>query len=123
LDLENNETIDISTEGQAQVQKTILILVGLLIIILFVWLFCVAFKKCKKFRLGKKSGLVLEDKDDLTELKDFIRRHKRVTQKDIRKEFPMSEAKISLMLSDLESQDKVRKIKKGRGNIVVWNDK
>jgi uncharacterized membrane protein len=35
----------------------------------------------------------------------------------------MSEAKISLMLTDLESQGKIRKIKKGRGNVVVWQEK
>ncbi|MBI2136250.1 hypothetical protein HYU06_04205 [Candidatus Woesearchaeota archaeon] len=43
----------------------------------------------------------------------------RTTQKDIRKSFPSSEAKISLILTDLEAQGKIRKIKKGRGNVVV----
>ncbi len=43
----------------------------------------------------------------------------RVTQKDIRKRFPASEAKISLMLSELEHDGVVRKLKKGRGNIVL----
>lgn len=43
----------------------------------------------------------------------------RTTQKDIRKNFPSSEAKISLILTDLEAQGKIRKIKKGRGNVVV----
>lgn len=45
--------------------------------------------------------------------------HGRMTQKNIRKQFPLSEAKISLMLAELESLGKVKKIKKGRGNIVV----
>ncbi|HLC84227.1 MAG TPA: hypothetical protein VJH22_00355 [Candidatus Nanoarchaeia archaeon] len=43
----------------------------------------------------------------------------RITQKDLRKELPYSEAKVSLMLDELESQDKVKRIKKGRGNIIV----
>ncbi|MBS3106435.1 hypothetical protein J4419_02115 [Candidatus Woesearchaeota archaeon] len=43
----------------------------------------------------------------------------RATQKDIRKRLPLSEAKVSLMISELEAKGKVQKIKKGRGNIVV----
>ena len=43
----------------------------------------------------------------------------RATQKDIRKEIPLSEAKISLMLSELEHKGFIEKIKKGRGNIIV----
>jgi uncharacterized membrane protein len=43
----------------------------------------------------------------------------RATQRDIRKRLPLSEAKVSLMISELEAKGKVEKIKKGRGNIVV----
>jgi uncharacterized membrane protein len=43
----------------------------------------------------------------------------RVTQTELRKKLPYSEAKISLMLSDLESRGIIRKIKKGRGNIII----
>ncbi|HLD88847.1 MAG TPA: hypothetical protein VI894_01435 [Candidatus Nanoarchaeia archaeon] len=43
----------------------------------------------------------------------------RTTQKDIRKEIPLSEAKISLVLSDLEAKKLIKKIKKGRGNIII----
>ncbi len=43
----------------------------------------------------------------------------RATQKDIRKMLGLSEAKVSLLLADLESQQVVRKIKRGRSNIVV----
>ena len=64
-----------------------------------------------------------EEPDELDKVLAFIKAHKRVTQKDIRKEFPLSEAKISLIITDLESQGKVRKIKKGRGNIVIYNEK
>ena len=45
----------------------------------------------------------------------------RTTQKDIRKKIPLSEAKISLMISDLESQGILKRIKKGRGNIIIFN--
>ncbi len=41
------------------------------------------------------------------------------TQKEIRKRFPLSEAKISLMISELEAEGHIEKIKKGRGNIIL----
>jgi len=43
----------------------------------------------------------------------------RATQKDIRKRLGLSEAKISLMVAELESKGIVKKIKKGRGNIII----
>ncbi len=43
----------------------------------------------------------------------------RTTQKDIRKQLPWSEGKVSLMISELESKGLIEKIKKGRGNIIV----
>jgi uncharacterized membrane protein len=48
-----------------------------------------------------------------------IRTHRRITQKEIRKEVPMSEAKISLVIAELEEKGIVQKIKKGRGNIIL----
>ncbi|MFH1916716.1 MAG: hypothetical protein ABIJ21_05605 [Nanoarchaeota archaeon] len=50
----------------------------------------------------------------------FIKEHKHTTQKEIRKNFPHSEAKISLILTDLEAQGRIRKVKKGRGNVIVY---
>ncbi|MBU0461991.1 MAG: transcriptional regulator, partial [Nanoarchaeota archaeon] len=43
----------------------------------------------------------------------------RITQKELRKEIPLSEAKISLLISELEHKSKIEKIKKGRGNIII----
>lgn len=43
----------------------------------------------------------------------------RTTQKDLRKQIPLSEAKISLMIAELEHEGKIKKIKKGRGNIII----
>jgi uncharacterized membrane protein len=57
-------------------------------------------------------------------LVDFIKKEGgRTTQKDIRKQIPLSEAKISLMISELENDGIVKRIKKGRGNIIVLNKK
>ncbi|MBI5065812.1 hypothetical protein HZA97_06250 [Candidatus Woesearchaeota archaeon] len=43
----------------------------------------------------------------------------RTTQKDLRKQIPYSEAKISLVVAELEKEGKIKKIKKGRGNILI----
>lgn len=62
--------------------------------------------------------------DDLKKVMKLLRKNKgRITQKEIRKEFSLSEAKISLMIAELESLGKVKKIKKGRGNIIILKKK
>ncbi len=43
----------------------------------------------------------------------------RTTQKDIRKKIALSEGKISLIISDLENKGILKRIKKGRGNIII----
>jgi len=54
------------------------------------------------------------------EVVEFIKeKGGRTTQKEIRKHFPSSEAKISLVISELEHKKVIEKIKKGRGNIIV----
>jgi uncharacterized membrane protein len=50
----------------------------------------------------------------------LIREHSRITQKELRKMMPYSEAKISLIVAELEHDGRIRKIKKGRGNILVY---
>ncbi len=58
--------------------------------------------------------------DDLRELYAIIQRTGgRTTQKDLRKEIRYSEAKVSLMLDDLENRGYIKKIKKGRSNIII----
>ncbi len=43
----------------------------------------------------------------------------RLTQKELRKQVDYSEAKVSLDLDVLESQGLIKRIKKGRGNIII----
>ncbi len=58
--------------------------------------------------------------EDLRELYDLIlKKGGRTTQKEIRKDAKYGEAKVSLMLADLEDRGFVRKIKKGRSNIII----
>jgi uncharacterized membrane protein len=62
----------------------------------------------------------MELPDDLRELYDLIlKKGGLTTQKEIRKDAKYGEAKVSLMLADLEGRGLVKKIKKGRSNIII----
>lgn len=57
--------------------------------------------------------------EDLKQVLDVIKKEGgRTTQKELRKHIPLSEAKVSLMVAELEAKGKIEKIKKGRGNII-----
>ena len=63
---------------------------------------------------------IKKEEPDLEKLVEIIKKHGgRATQKQIRKEIPLSEAKVSLMISELEHNGIIKKIKKGRGNILI----
>lgn len=68
-----------------------------------------------------KSGIEdVKEEDEAEKYLGFIKRHGgRTTQKEIRKNFPVSEAKVSLIITELEHKGKVEKIRKGRDNIIV----
>ena len=62
--------------------------------------------------------------DELKNVLEIIKANGgRTTQKEIRKQIPLSEAKISLMVAELEHKGFIEKIKKGRGNIIVLKKK
>ncbi len=78
------------------------------------------FVKKKPKTKKEESDLKSETEEQLDSVIQFIKESgSRVTQKDIRKKFPSSEAKISLMLTELESKGAIKRIKKGRSNIVI----
>jgi len=57
---------------------------------------------------------------ELDEVLDIIKNYGgRITQKDLREKLPHSEAKVSLIVAELEHIGKIKKFKKGRGNILV----
>lgn len=58
-----------------------------------------------------------EDLQDLYAL--IMKKGGRVTQKELRGDMKCSEAKVSLMLDDLEDRGYIKKIKKGRSNIII----
>lgn len=43
----------------------------------------------------------------------------RMTQKELRRKLVHSEAKVSIVLAELEEEGRIKKIKKGRGNILI----
>lgn len=64
----------------------------------------------------------LEQQPDLAEkaLEIIKKNDGRITQKELRKEMLyLSEAKVSLIVTELEHKDKIEKIKKGRGNVII----
>ena len=78
-----------------------------------------SYEKAHTEEKGKK-----EDDPDLDKVVDVIKKEGgRATQKEIRKQIPLSEAKISLMIAELEHNGIIKKIKKGRGNIIVLENK
>ena len=85
----------------------------------------------KKRTTQKKETIKIEENieekyedNDLEQLIKIIKKEDgRTTQKDIRKQIPLSEAKISLMIAELEHKGIIEKIKKGRGNIIILKKK
>lgn len=60
--------------------------------------------------------------EDCRQVLAILEKHDgRITQLDLRKALPYSEAKVSLIVSDLENRGLVKKIKKGRGNVLILN--
>lgn len=67
-----------------------------------------------------QKGILSPNKTDIGALVELIKKEGgRISQKELRKQIPLSEAKISLMLTELEHKGIVEKIKKGRGNVVI----
>lgn len=109
--LEENdiEITDIFDEGK-NINSTLL--VWLIVLILLVILFFI-YKPRKK---EKEKGL----DEDLQKVLEIIKKQgNRTTQKEIRKSLGLSEAKVSLMITELESLGKIKRIKKGRGNVII----
>lgn len=124
-----NETLDVTDISDQFIQKTgvdrIIIAFAILVIAgAFGWVW---YQRREAKRTGASPRQETSNeaqkpvkKADLEEILAFIRKEGgRTTQKDLRKAIPYSEAKISLMIAELEAAGKVQKIKKGRGNILV----
>jgi uncharacterized membrane protein len=116
---------------------TVYLFIGVVVILSFIIILFIILKKSKheekeeaKAEISAESVAKKEEKpaeklaikvnkDDAEKILDYLSQQGgRLTQKDIRKQFPSSEAKISLIIAELESKGIIEKIKKGRGNII-----
>jgi len=90
-------------------------IIGVFVVIIVVLIF---------FLLRKKRTKIIKTESIESEL-DFVvkilkKAGGRITQKDLRDNFPnYSEAKVSLIVAEMEEKGLVEKIKKGRGNILI----
>tara|TARA_Y100000310_G_C20466650_1_gene707971 strand:+ start:78 stop:794 length:717 start_codon:yes stop_codon:yes gene_type:complete len=108
-------------------------LAGLILLILL-WRIVRVRKKwgsLRKFRRKHKAEAkktVAEHKEELAEEPGYIdealtiikKNDGRITQRKLRQEMlHLSEAKVSLILTELEHKGKIEKVKKGRGNVIL----
>lgn len=92
----------------------------LLWLVVFVALGFLVYKAARKPEQIVGREMVRALPEELAKVLEFIEKEGgRTTQKDIRRQFPYSEAKMSLMLDDLEERELIKRIKKGRGNVIV----
>jgi len=139
---ESDTGVSLNDISESSIKVGIIILIGfLLVLALFaIGLYLFIRTKAIKHELATKSDSHnIKHEDKHNEIKhqsidssekpldeyehkvlQLVKKEKRTTQKDLRKEIPLSEAKISLIITDLESKGKIRKIKKGRGNILIF---
>ncbi len=70
------------------------------------------------YKYRKLNHLVRDD--SMKKLLDILKRERRINQKDLVRIMRLSDAKISLMIAELEKEGIIKKIKKGRSNIVIY---
>ena len=130
---------DINLTGDIETNETdyinYIIIISAALIIISIIIFYILKKRSKSIsKTGEPAPLPPENKnlnnisdnlpDDLRELYDIIlKKGGRITQKDLRKEVIFGEAKVSLMIADLEDRGLIKKIKKGRSNIIIAENK
>ena len=70
-----------------------------------------------------KTDEIQLDRYALEVLNDLKRGGNRLTQKELRSMINIGEAKVSLVVSEMETYGLIKKIKKGRGNILILTEK
>jgi uncharacterized membrane protein len=131
---ETEEDLIIDEDQEAKTYAKWRYWVAGLIIILLLWRFGRMRKKYGPLRTFRKEMKVEhkktaeEHKEELAKepgyldnALEIIKKHDgRITQKQMRKEMlHLSEAKVSLILTELEHKGKIEKVKKGRGNVIL----
>ncbi len=80
-------------------------------------------KKEEKENEKIKTDEIQLDRYALEVLNDLKRGGNRLTQKELRSMINIGEAKVSLVVSEMETYGLIKKIKKGRGNILILTEK
>jgi len=124
IDIDVNGDIVETDKSKYKISVGTIILLALGFILIGLHYFRKRAQKKEQIKIEEeKTGEKYED-IDLEQLIKIIRQEGgRTTQKDIRKQIPLSEAKISLMIAELEHKGVIEKIKKGRGNIIILKRK
>lgn len=134
IDFSLTDDVSVSSESVKESNSFVIWVVIIAVVILIAVLFAVSYviskhkkehqseiKHIKEEISKKKSEKDSENFDEYTKkILQYIKHEKQTTQKEVRKQVPLSEAKVSLIISDLEDRGKIRKIKKGRGNIIIY---
>lgn len=111
----NKNIVETKKNKNTLIGSILLLTLGITLMIIYY------FKKIEK---QEKESPKEEYEDDLQQIIKIIKQEGgRTTQKEIRKQIPLSEAKISLMIAELEHKGIIEKIKKGRGNIIILKKK
>jgi len=114
--IEEGEEINLEEDYFKEKNYLPVVLVVLFVVVLLILYFIIK-KKVKKKEA--KEEVSKKEEDYYDKVLSLIKENKRVTQKEIRKQIPLSEAKISLIITELEHKGLIEKIKKGRGNILI----
>ena len=139
-DTELNSIIELldMIQPEKKTKKTLLIILIIGILVVVAALVLLLVKKIRKKEQKpkrKKRKLLKEEKkpeEKIIELLktdtfkkqaiDILQKERRILQKDLRKKLNVGEAKLSLLVSELEAEGKIKKIKRGRSNILVWQE-
>jgi uncharacterized membrane protein len=115
--LYESPNIDVPILNAGQFNYFIIIIPLAAVMIVFLIIMMTKIGKLGREELKVESNIL---NADLKEVIAVIKNNGgRATQKEIRKSIAYSEAKISLMLTELEALGYISRIKKGRGNLIV----
>ena len=101
-----------------------MLIVFAVLLVLGIIIGMIYYSRTRRHKKPESEEKIKGNEDDLEQMVKIIKKEGgRTTQKDIRKQIPLSEAKISLMIAELEHKGAIEKIKKGRGNIIILKKK